>query len=71
MKQLAECKEYFKGLYKNVKYSKMRKDEYEEEYTIRFNFFCEAMRFIYGDDFDMIRPHWTREAITEFYKGEY
>lgn len=56
MKNLSECKEYYKDLYTNCLTDKAR-----------YETFCETLKFIYGADFKNIMPNWSSDASKEFY----
>ena len=69
MKTLYECKEYFKDLYMDcLENHAFSKSAFESTDLAKFNTLCEALRFIYGADFEYIRPTWAQEALIEFYK---
>lgn len=69
MKALYECKEYFEDLYMDcLEDHAFRKSVFESTDLAKFNTLCETLRFIYGADFEYIRPTWIQEALNEFYK---
>ena len=69
MKALYECKEYFKDLYMDcLEDHAFDKKVFESTDLAKFNTLCETLRFIYGADFEYIRPTWTQEALNEFYE---
>ena len=69
MKTLYECKEYFKDLYMDcLEDHAFDKNVFESIDLTKFNTLCETLRFIYGADFEYIRPTWAQEALNEFYE---
>ena len=69
MKKLYECKEYFKDLYMDcMEDIALRKSIFESTDLAKFNTLCETLKFIYGADFDYIRPTWMQEALNKFYE---
>lgn len=68
MKKLIECKDYYKDLYMNcLENNSFEKSIFESAENAQYKTFCETLRFIYGADFENIMPHWSNEALKEFY----
>lgn len=68
MKNLNECKEYFKDLYMNcMSGNAFAKSIFESPDLARYEMFCETLEFIYGAEFKQIKPDWSKEAINKFY----
>lgn len=69
MKQLEECKNFFKELYMDVLDSGGFDviDEYTNRDITRYSVFIDTMSFVYGSDFDRIKLLWIKEATKEYY----
>lgn len=68
MKNLSECKEYYKDLYMDcLKKDSFEKSIFESTEKSRYEAFCETLKFIYGADFENIMPNWANDASKEFY----
>ncbi len=68
MKNLAECKEYFKDLHMDcLQENAFEKSGYESTEKARFETFCETLKFIFGEQFTRIEPTWAQESLNEFY----
>lgn len=68
MKNLSECKEYYKDLYMNcAENNSFEKSIFESTEKAIYETFCETLRFIYGVDFENIMPNWANDAAKEFY----
>lgn len=68
MKNLSECKEYFKDLYIDCLEEKaFEKSKFESTEKARFEMFCETLEFIFGEQFAKIKPTWMQESLNEFY----
>nr|DAV18996.1 MAG TPA: hypothetical protein [Bacteriophage sp.] len=68
MKDLSECKEYYKDLYMDcLKNDSFEKSIFESTEKARYEAFCETLKFIYGADFANIMPNWANDAAKEFY----
>lgn len=68
MKNLSECKEYYKDLYMDcLKNDSFEKSIFESTEKARFETFCETLKFIYGADFENIMSNWSNDALKEFY----
>lgn len=71
MKNLNECKEYFKDLYMNcLSDDAFDKSIFESTELARYEMFCETLKFIFGEEFKQIEPHWANEALNEFYSNK-
>ena len=70
MKELSECKNWFKELYMNVLDAGgfYEVDMYTNRDITRYNMFITALEFIYGTEFNKVRSEWIKEAIEEYYK---
>lgn len=52
MKNLSECKEYYKDLYMDcLENDSFEKSIFESTEKARYETFCETLKFIYGEDF--------------------
>lgn len=61
MKSLYECKEYFKDSYMDcLEDHAFSKSVFESTDLEKFNTICETLKFIYGADFEYIRPTWIQ-----------
>lgn len=68
MKNLSECKEYYKDLYMNcLENDSFEKSIFESTGKARYETFCETLKFIYGEDFKNIMPNWSSDASKEIY----
>lgn len=68
MKNLSECKEYYKDLYMDcLENDSFEKSIFESTEKARYETFCETLKFIYGADFENIMPNWSNDASKEFY----
>lgn len=68
MKNLSECKEYYKDLYMDcLEKDSFEKSIFESTEKARYEAFCETLKFIYGADFENIMPNWANDASKEFY----
>ena len=68
MKKLEECKEYYKDLYFNcLESNAFDKNIFDSTDLARYEMFCETLKFIYGDNFEAVRPVWSSEAAKEFF----
>lgn len=68
MKNLSECKEFYKDLYMDcLENDSFEKNIFESTEKARYETFCETLRFIYGTDFENIKPNWSNDALREFY----
>jgi len=68
MKNLSECKEYYKDLYMNcLENDSFEKSIFESTEKARYETFCETLKFIYDEDFKNIMPNWSSDASKEFY----
>ena len=71
MKSLAECKEYLRR--KHLSYLKNRTDKIMNGRDELFNQLTgldDALKFIYGDEYEEVRLSWFEENIYEFHKEE-
>lgn len=70
MKKLSECKEYFKDLYMDcLSVKAFEKSIFECTELARYEMHCETLKFIYGEEFEQVEPHWISEALKEFYSN--
>lgn len=68
MKNLSECKEYYKDLYMDcLENDSFGKSIFESTEKARYDTFCEVLKFIYGSDFESIKLSWANDASKEFY----
>lgn len=72
MKNLSECKEYYKDLYMDcLENDSFEKSIFESTEKARYETFCETLKFIYGADFENIMPNWSNDASKEFYSRNF
>ena len=64
MKNLTECKEYYKDMYLNW-YAE--RNNISSFWLDRMTTLQEALEFIYGDSFKRIERQWMNEALDEYY----
>lgn len=68
MKKLIECKEYYKDLYMDcLANTSFEKSIFESTERAKYETFCDTLSFIYGIDFEKIKPIWSNEANKEFF----
>ena len=68
MKNLTECKEFFKDLYKDcLQWKGFEKSSFDSTERARLETFCEALGFIFGEQFTKVKQIWAQEALNEFY----
>ena len=68
MKKIEECKEYYKDLYCNcLESNAFEKNIFDSTELARYEMFCETLKFIYGNNFEVVRPVWSSEASDEFF----
>lgn len=60
MKELNECKEYFKDVH--MDYLQYR----DQDSKVRYNMMCETMEFIYPE-FKNVCLNWIQESLNEYY----
>lgn len=69
MKELNECKQYFKELHLNcLKNNSFSKDIFQSTELAQYETFCNTLNFIYDSEFQLVKPIWINEALNEFYK---
>lgn len=68
MRKLSECKNFFEDLFLDCMEAdamdKSIMDCYEKN---RYDTFCDILRFIYGQEFEAVRPSWAQAALNKFY----
>lgn len=65
MKKIAECKEFFKDLYMNcLMENAFEKNVFDSTEKARYEMFCETMKFVYGEEFERIKPTWIQELLN-------
>jgi hypothetical protein len=68
MKNLYECKEYYKDLYMDcLSSNSFGKSIFESVDMARYEMFCDTLKFIYGKEFEKVETLWSDEAIKEYY----
>lgn len=71
MKKISDCKEYFKDVFMDcLEENALKKNKFESTENVRFEMLCETLKYIYGEDFNKIRPTWTQKASNEFYSQQ-
>lgn len=71
MKNLGECKEYFKDLHMScLEEDALEESVFESTEKARYEMFCETLEFIFGEEFIQIMPTWTQESLNEFYSRQ-
>lgn len=69
MKELHECKEYFKDIYTDcLTENAFEKSIFESTERARYEMQFEVLEFIYGKDFKKVVNSWQQEALHEFFK---
>lgn len=68
LRKMAECKNYFQDLFMDC----LREDAFERSIfdspeKAMFEMHCNTLKFIYGDEFERVKPVWSQEALNEFY----
>lgn len=72
MRKLSECKEFFKDLYFNcLDENGFERNPLECTERTQFETFCNTLNFIFGHEFENIRPIWTQESLNEYYEEYY
>lgn len=68
MKKLIECREYFKDLLTDCLCDDaLEKSIFDSTEKVRYETFCETLKFVYGQEFELIKPIWVQETLNEFY----
>lgn len=68
MKNLHDCKEFFKDLHMNcLSESAFDKDIFTSTERARYEMFCETLKFIFGEKFEEIELYWVNESLNEYY----
>ena len=68
MKKLSECKVFFKDLFFDcLDENGFEKSPFECTERAQFEIFVNTLNFIYGNDFEVVRPLWAKEALNEYY----
>lgn len=68
MKNLNECKEYYKDLYMNcLAVDGFNKNKFNCTELAQFEAHKNTLAFIYGEEFDNIERIWQKETLKEFY----
>lgn len=68
MKKLTECREYFKDLLTDcLCEDALEKSIFDSTEKARYETFCETLKFVYGQEFELIEPIWVQETLNEFY----
>lgn len=71
MKKLSECEEYYKDLYFDcLTENAFEKSIFESTSLARFEMFCETLEFVYGTEFNQIKPIWSQEELNDFYSQQ-
>ena len=71
MRKLSECKNYFYDLFFNCLYENgFEKNPFDCVERARFETFTNTLKFIYGNEFESIRPTWTQEALNEYFSKQ-
>lgn len=68
MKNLHDCKEFFKDLYFNcLSVDAFSKSIFDCVELSRYEMHCDTLLFVFGDEFKEIKPNWISEASKEYY----
>ena len=68
MKKLEECKEYFQDVFTNcLAEGTLNESIFDSTEKAQYETLCDALRFIYGAQFEKVKPYWINEALNEFY----
>lgn len=68
MRKLSECKNYFKDLLFNcLDENGFDKNPFDCTERAQYETFINTLKFVYGTEFENIRPTWTQEALNEYY----
>lgn len=68
MKKINDCKEYFKDVFANcIAEDALGKSIFDSTEKAQFEMFCEILKFVYGEEFEKVKPIWTQETLNEFY----
>lgn len=71
MKNIAECKEFFKDLHMDcLSENAFEKSAFDSTEKAKYEMFCETLKFVYGQEFERVRPLWTQESLNEFYSHQ-
>lgn len=68
MKKVIECKEYFKDILTNcLVEDAIGKSIFDSAKKAMFETICNTLKFVYGEDFENLKPLWTQETLNEYY----
>lgn len=70
MRKLADCKNFFKDLCMDcLDVDATGKSIFDSVEKARYEMYCETLQFIYGQEFDAVRPYWAQDTLNEYYAG--
>lgn len=67
MKTLKQCEVYFKDVFITAYQSKIEDAPWRDQDEQRYKSFFEALKWIYGEEFEQTEPTWRNEAINKFW----
>lgn len=68
MRKLSECKNYFNDLLFNcLDENGFDKSPFDCTERAQYETFINTLKFVYGNEFESVRPTWTQEALNEYY----
>lgn len=68
MKKISECKEYFKDVLTNCLIEDaLGKSIFDSPEKAMFETLCNTLKFVYGKEFEYLKPIWSQETLNEFY----
>ena len=70
MRNMSECENYFKNLFFNcISENGFEKSPFDCTERAQFETLINTLKFIYGAEFESVRPTWTQEALNEYYSN--
>lgn len=67
MRKITECKEYFMDILTDcLSENALGKSIFESPEKAMFETLCNTLKFVYGEDFEHLKPSWTQETLDEF-----
>lgn len=68
MKNLNECKTYYQDTFLDmIEENATEKSIFESTEKAMFETLHNALKFIYGDEFEKVEALWKHEALNEYY----
>lgn len=68
MKKVTECKEYFKDVLTNcLNEDALEKSIFDSPEKAMFETLCNTLKFVYGEEFEYLKPTWMQETLNECY----